>query len=347
MKTSPTTSTFRKLLFGLLLLFILFQANLATVNASVGVEYLGPYPLIPKHTETAGTLIESAVIGNSGTEPTRVTLTLVADDEFKAIFTVTFSHNNFTLNPGERKTVTFTFNFDPSTPVRDWTEYIVMVAEAVNVPPGASPGRASFTLRVLINAGTTYTTYTTYSVTSSTTTSESTTTTSESSTTTSESTTQTTLTTVTYTTTVATTGEGMVIQVVSNSLVSSLAFDPTRGFLNFTVSGSPGTSGFFNATIAKARLHGRPILLIDGVEHQATVTEDAGYWHIYATYLHSDHRVTIGGSETVPEYPEGMGLVLLLSSLAFVLGSRRRKGSQAAQSPVGRPYRLSVAGTFF
>ena len=171
MKTSPTTSTFRKLLFGLLLLFILLHANLATVNASVGVEYLGPYPLSPKPTGMAGTLADSAVIGNSGTEPARVTLTLVADDEFKAHFAVTFSDNNFTLSPGERKTVTFTFNLNPNTPIRDWTASIAIVAEAVHVPPGVSPGKASFTLQVLVRAGATTETATATSVTSAITTS--------------------------------------------------------------------------------------------------------------------------------------------------------------------------------
>lgn len=48
------------------------------------------------------------------------------------------------------------------------------------------------------------------------------------------------------------------------------------------------------------------------------MTEDTDFWHIYATYLHSEHRVTICGSETVLEFPEGMGLVLLLFSLARI-----------------------------
>ena len=177
MKNFPTTSTFHMWLFGLLLLLILLHANLATVNASVGVEYLGPYPLSPKPTGMAETLADSAVIGNSGTEPARVTLTLIADDEFKAHFTVTFSDNNFTLNPGERKTVTFTFKFDPNTPIRDWTASIAIVAEAVNVPPGASPGRASFTLQVLVGAGATTETATTSVATTTATTSVATTTT--------------------------------------------------------------------------------------------------------------------------------------------------------------------------
>jgi len=123
------------------------------VNATVGVEYLGPYPLNPKPTGEAQTLAESGIIGNSGTDPARVTLTVVGDDEFKTYFAVTFSDNGFILNSGERKTITFTFKFDPNTPVHDWAASIAVVAVAVNVPPDASPGRASFNLPVLIEAG--------------------------------------------------------------------------------------------------------------------------------------------------------------------------------------------------
>lgn len=139
------------LLCGLLLPSILLLANVSSVNATVGVEYLGPYPLNPKPTGDVQILTDSGTIGNSGTDPARVTLTLVADDEFKAHFTTAFSDNNFTLNSGERKTITFTFNSEPHTPTGNWTASIAIVAQAVNVPQDASPGKASFNLLVVIN----------------------------------------------------------------------------------------------------------------------------------------------------------------------------------------------------
>jgi hypothetical protein len=148
-------------LYGLLLPSILLLANVAPVNATVGIEYLGPNPLNPKPTAEAQTLADSGIIGNGGTEPARVTLTLVADDEFKAHFTVIFSDNNFTLNSGERKAITFTFKFDPNTPIQDWAAGVAIVAEAVNVPLGVSPGRASFNLQVLVRVGATTETATT------------------------------------------------------------------------------------------------------------------------------------------------------------------------------------------
>jgi hypothetical protein len=123
------------------------------------------------------------------------------------------------------------------------------------------------------------------------------------------------------TTTTATIAE-LQVQIVSNSLVSSLIFDSTRSLLNFTVSGPDGSQGFFEATIAKSLLSGQPIVMIDGVEHPASVTEDANFWYIHVTYSHSQHSVTIGGSDTIPEF---LSVAVLLAVLMLViLGIRRR-----------------------
>jgi hypothetical protein len=119
--------------------------------------------------------------------------------------------------------------------------------------------------------------------------------------------------------------EDLVMQVASNSSVSGLAFDSERGLLDFVVSGPSGSLGFFNVTVARTLLHGRPIVLVDGVEHSATVTEDAGFWYVYATYAHSEHQVIVGGSETVPEFPGSLSWVLLLVTLMISMALRVHK----------------------
>ena len=53
------------------------------------------------------------------------------------------------------------------------------------------------------------------------------------------------------------------------------------------------------------------------------MTEDADFWHIYATYLHSEHRVTIGVSNTIPEFSPVPLLAIILGISVFIL---RRKG---------------------
>jgi hypothetical protein len=121
---------------------------------------------------------------------------------------------------------------------------------------------------------------------------------------------------------------GLRMQVVSNSTVSNLLFDPARGLLNFTISGPQGTYGFFDATVAKTLLSGQPVVLIDGVQASATVSGDQNFWYIHVTYPHSQHHVTIGGSNTVPEFPQAIPLLLVLFSLTLVLLTSRRCSAQ-------------------
>jgi len=132
----------------------------------------------------------------------------------------------------------------------------------------------------------------------------------------------TTVSTVVTSTTTATI-EGLQMQVVSNSSVSGLIFDSARGLLNFTVSGPEGTHGFFDATIAKTLLLGQPVVLIDGVEHPASVSEDPNLWYVHVTYAHSEHHITIGGLNTIPEFPAAL-LLLCVLMLVMVILKRRR-----------------------
>jgi hypothetical protein len=118
---------------------------------------------------------------------------------------------------------------------------------------------------------------------------------------------------------------GLQMQVVSNSSVSGLVFDSTRGLLNFTVSGPTGTYGFFNATIARSLLSGQPVVLIDGVQSPASVSQDANFWYVHVTYPHSQHHVTIGGSNTVPEFPSVPLLVILVLLSTAILRRVERK----------------------
>ncbi|MGB9022766.1 MAG: hypothetical protein WCC94_04945, partial [Candidatus Bathyarchaeia archaeon] len=130
--------------------------------------------------------------------------------------------------------------------------------------------------------------------------------------------------TVISTTTVSPTATtvGLQMQVVSNSSVSGLVFDSTKGFLNFTVSGPMGSFGFFDAMIAKTLLSGQPIVMFDGVEHAASVTEHTNFWYIHVTYPHSEHQITIGGSNTIPEFSP-IPLLAIIFILAMIILRRR------------------------
>jgi hypothetical protein len=126
--------------------------------------------------------------------------------------------------------------------------------------------------------------------------------------------------------TTLTTIVGLEMQVVSNSTVSNLVFDSSRGFLNFTVSGPSGSHGFFDATIGKSLFSGQPIVLIDGVQSPASVSQDANFWYVHATYVHSVHQVAIGGSNMISEFPSAGALLILLTfAMLAALAIQRRK----------------------
>ena len=126
--------------------------------------------------------------------------------------------------------------------------------------------------------------------------------------------------------TALTTIVGLEIQVVSNSTVSNLVFDSSSGFLNFTVSGPSGSHGFFDATIGKSLLSGQPIVLIDGVQSPASVSQDANFWYVRVTYVHSVHQVAIGGSNMIPEFQPAAALPILLTLVMLAtLAIKRRK----------------------
>jgi hypothetical protein len=122
--------------------------------------------------------------------------------------------------------------------------------------------------------------------------------------------------------TVTALARGLVMQVSSNSSVSNLIFDSSRNLLNFTVSGPAGTYGFFDAAIAKSLLLGQPVVLIDGVGHTASVTEDADFWYIHVTYPHSAHQVAIEGSNTIPEF-SSIAMLTVIFVFAIIVFKRR------------------------
>jgi hypothetical protein len=122
--------------------------------------------------------------------------------------------------------------------------------------------------------------------------------------------------------TVTALARGLVMQVSSNSSVSDLVFDSSRNLLNFTVSGPAGTHGFFDAAIAKSLLLGQPVVLIDGVGHTASVTEDADFWYIHVTYPHSAHHVAIEGSNTIPEF-SSFAMLTVIFVFAIIVFKRR------------------------
>ncbi|MGA2972590.1 MAG: hypothetical protein ABSE39_08225 [Candidatus Bathyarchaeia archaeon] len=119
------------------------------------------------------------------------------------------------------------------------------------------------------------------------------------------------------------------IQVSSNSTISNFQFDSSKLLLNFTVNGPSGTIGYTNVVIAKNLLNGSPAVLIDNGLTPVlafSLASNSTHYFIAFTYHHSTHQITIGGSNTVPEFPISalplLAGALLMISLAV---QKRRK----------------------
>ena len=132
--------------------------------------------------------------------------------------------------------------------------------------------------------------------------------------------------------TVTTHGNELKLQVLSNSTITSLFFDSNRRLINFTASGPEGTKGFCNVIISKELLDGAPIVFIDGNQIAAIVNQDTINYYVHFTYSHSSHKITIGGLNTIPEFPTST--VLILAIISTLVLKRRKQGPSTRNSPI-------------
>lgn len=120
------------------------------------------------------------------------------------------------------------------------------------------------------------------------------------------------------------------VTVFSNSTVSGLKFDQLNKQINFNITGEEGTHGFCNITIPKELLYAQPndwTVEIDGEPPLSLIpNQNEIHMFLYFTYEHGQ-TVRIIGTEVISEFPMFMilSLLLILSSISFVLGSWLRK----------------------
>jgi len=120
------------------------------------------------------------------------------------------------------------------------------------------------------------------------------------------------------------------VEIVSNSTVLNLAFNPQEGaFMAFNVSGHNGTVGFCRVTIPKSLLWTEDEWTIQvGGETIADyiVIPDENSTYLYFTYPHSTKTVQIKGTHVIPEYPTIIILSLLvIATLLAVIIYRYEK----------------------
>jgi hypothetical protein len=85
------------------------------------------------------------------------------------------------------------------------------------------------------------------------------------------------------------------IPIHTNSTLSNFMFAPSRGKINFTVSGPSGTTGAVNITLPK------PLVTtgydfevhLDGAAYPFTLEENLSCYFVVITYIHSSHHIWI------------------------------------------------------
>jgi PKD repeat protein len=96
-----------------------------------------------------------------------------------------------------------------------------------------------------------------------------------------------------------------VFSVVSNSIITNLAFDSARETLSFTISGDAGTNSHTQIVIAKTLIPDITDLKIhvDGDEVDYTYTSDESRWTLTFEYPHSSHSVVLSIQPTINQPP--------------------------------------------
>ncbi|MCW4048742.1 MAG: PKD domain-containing protein [Candidatus Bathyarchaeota archaeon] len=124
-----------------------------------------------------------------------------------------------------------------------------------------------------------------------------------------------------------------VFSVVSNSIITNLAFDSTRKTLSFTITGDPGTSSHTQIIIAKTlipeiidlKLH------VDGTEVPYTYTSDESRWILSFDYTHSTHDIVLSIQPSINQPP----VSLTVQTIEGTLGSQVIFSASGSYDPDG------------
>jgi hypothetical protein len=110
----------------------------------------------------------------------------------------------------------------------------------------------------------------------------------------------------------------------SNSTVSGFSFDSTNQELRFNVTGSTGTTGCTNITIAKSFLTNVDNLKVylDGTPIDCNISSSDTLWMLMFTYHHSSHQVKISlSTDGAPRDFTLTGIILAVIIVCVLLAA--------------------------
>ena len=132
------------------------------------------------------------------------------------------------------------------------------------------------------------------------------------------------------------TSYGYAVNFISNSFISYFNFgltDPCQAMLTFNVSSQIDTKGFVRVCIPKALINSSYVVRFNGEVITDTTypqvrelpCSDETYTYFYINYTHSEHKIEISGSTTIPEFPSFLILPLFIIATLLVVIVYRRK----------------------
>jgi len=131
-----------------------------------------------------------------------------------------------------------------------------------------------------------------------------------------------------------------VFSVVSNSTISALEFNSTSSQLAFVASGSSGTTGFAQVTIAKTLVANISELTVcfDGNPATPQISSTDDSWTVYLVYAHSTHRIAIflgQLAEPTTAEPVTIPVALLLAFALMLLATSVRTRNRLTHTSKG------------
>jgi len=139
-------------------------------------------------------------------------------------------------------------------------------------------------------------------------------------------------------------GDRHTIAIYSNSSTANISFDPDSRLLKFTISGTIGTVGAVMVVIPKTLLDGTPIVLVDNVEVPSTFYENSTYYFVQFTSPLSLRTVTVGGSNTIPEFASNLILVgaVTVSLVKLLMRMKKKSPDQSIETPYNKLKRVAA-----
>lgn len=120
------------------------------------------------------------------------------------------------------------------------------------------------------------------------------------------------------------------VEILSNSTISSFEFSQPNKQVSFNVSGEDGTRGLAKVTLPKELLSGQLTVFFDDEPIEFQLQENSTHSFITISYTHGVHQVKVQGTVVIPEFHSGL-LVLVLTifiSLLVLRQNRRVKDSR-------------------